>query len=63
LKVLNRIVIYLITLIAVGVILITFEKIRQLGISRLASVGLIGIVVEIAAQKTLATFTKMNSNF
>jgi len=34
----------------------TFEKVRQLGTTILASAGIIGIVVGIAAQKTISTF-------
>ena len=36
--------------------LMTFENIRQLGTSILASAGIIGIIVGVAAQRTLATF-------
>ena len=36
--------------------LMTFEKVRQLGTSILASAGVIGIIVGVAAQRTIATF-------
>jgi small-conductance mechanosensitive channel len=36
--------------------LMTFEKVRQLGTTILASAGIIGIVVGIAAQRTIGTF-------
>lgn len=55
-KVLKRIVIAVVGIIALGTILMTFEKIRQLGTTILASAGIIGIVVGMAAQKTIATF-------
>lgn len=45
----------IILMLAVASMLMTFEKIRQLGISMLASAGLIGVVAGFAAQKSLAT--------
>jgi small-conductance mechanosensitive channel len=36
--------------------LMTFEKVRQLGTTILASAGVVGIVVGMAAQRTIATF-------
>jgi small-conductance mechanosensitive channel len=54
LKVLNRIVIVGVGVIALGTMLMTFEKVRQLGASILASAGIIGIVVGVAAQKTMS---------
>lgn len=50
-----RVVWVLICVLAVACMLMTFERIRQLGISLLASAGLIGIVAGFAAQKSLAT--------
>lgn len=54
-KVLLRVVWVLIGLLAVACMLMTFERIRQLGVSLLASAGLIGIVAGFAAQRSLAT--------
>jgi len=56
LKVLRRIVTIVVAILAVGTILMTFEKIRQLGTTILASAGIIGLVVGIAAQRTIGTF-------
>ena len=56
LKVFNRIVVVVIGIITLAAILMTFEKVRQLGTSILASAGVIGIIVGFAAQRTLATF-------
>jgi len=56
LNVLKRIVIAIVCILALGTILMTFEKVRQLGTTILASAGIIGIVVGLAAQKTIGTF-------
>ncbi|MGK7389743.1 MAG: mechanosensitive ion channel family protein [Candidatus Cyclobacteriaceae bacterium M2_1C_046] len=55
LRILERITIFLIVLIAVGVSLMTFDTIRQIGVSLLASAGLAGIILGFAAQKAIAT--------
>ncbi|MHC4545029.1 MAG: mechanosensitive ion channel family protein [Planctomycetota bacterium] len=56
LRVLRRIVIVVVGILALGTMLMTFEKIRQLGTTILASAGIIGIVVGMAAQRTIGTF-------
>ena len=56
LRVLRRIIIIVIAIIASASILMTFPRIRQLGTAILASAGIIGIVVGLAAQKTIGTF-------
>jgi small-conductance mechanosensitive channel len=56
LNVLKRIVIAIVCILALGIILMTFEKVRQLGTTILASAGIVGIVVGLAAQKTIGTF-------
>ena len=56
LNVVKRIAIVLISILALAMILMTFEKVRQLGTTILASAGIIGIVVGMAAQKTIGTF-------
>jgi len=55
-KVLKRIVIVVVCILAFGSMLMTFEKVRQLGTTILASAGVVGIVVGMAAQRTIATF-------
>ncbi len=55
LSVLKRIAIVIIIILAVGTMLMNFEKVRQLGSTILASAGIIGIVVGIAAQRTIGT--------
>lgn len=56
LNVMKRIVIIVVCILALGIMLMTFEKIRQLGTTILASAGIIGIVVGMAAQRTIGTF-------
>ena len=55
-RVLKRIVIAVVAILAFGSCLMTFEKVHQLGATILASAGIIGIVVGMAAQKTITTF-------
>ncbi len=50
---LRRIVIVVILAIGFAAILMTFDKVRQLGTAILASAGIAGIVLGLAAQKTL----------
>jgi small-conductance mechanosensitive channel len=56
LNVLKRIVIIIVCILALGTMLMTFEKVRQLGTTILASAGIVGIVVGMAAQRTIGTF-------
>ena len=56
LNVLKRIVVVLVFIMAIGTMLMTFEKVRQLGTTLLASAGIIGIIFGIAAQRTIGTF-------
>lgn len=56
LRVLKRIVIVVVGIIALATMLMTFPKVRQLGTTILASAGIIGLVVGMAAQRTISTF-------
>jgi small-conductance mechanosensitive channel len=55
-RVLKRIIIAIVMILAFGSCLMTFDKVKQLGTTILASAGIIGIVVGMAAQKTISTF-------
>jgi small-conductance mechanosensitive channel len=55
-RVLKRIAIIIVGVLAFGTMLMTFDRVRQLGTTILASAGVIGIVVGIAAQRTIGTF-------
>lgn len=54
-RVLKRVVIILVGIVALATMLMTFPKVRQLGTTILASAGIIGIIVGMAAQKTIST--------
>jgi small-conductance mechanosensitive channel len=56
LRVLKRIIIIAVSILAFGTMLMTFESVRQLGKTILASAGVLGIVVGMAAQRTIAAF-------
>ncbi len=56
LDVLKRIFTVVMILIALATMLMTFEKVRALGTALLASAGIVGIVIGMAAQKTIGTF-------
>jgi small-conductance mechanosensitive channel len=48
-------VVIVIAIIALAIILMSFEQIRQLGTAILASAGVLGIVIGFAAQRTIST--------
>jgi small-conductance mechanosensitive channel len=54
-NILERLIIFLIILFAVGFILLSFEKIREIGLGLFASAGLAGIIIGLAAQKAIIT--------
>lgn len=53
---LRRITTAVVTVVAIGVCLITFEPVRGIGASLLASAGVLGVVAGLAAQSTLGNF-------
>ena len=55
LDVIQRVLGFLVILVAVSSILMTFDKVRQIGVSILASAGIAGIIVGFAAQRSIAT--------
>jgi len=55
LRVIERVLIVIILIISVAAMLMTFDKMRQLGVSVLASAGIMGIILGFAAQKSLGT--------
>jgi len=52
-RVIDRVVAVMIILTTIAVMLMTFPAVRKLGISLLASAGVVGIILGLAAQKTL----------
>jgi small-conductance mechanosensitive channel len=53
-NILERIIIFLIILIAIGLILMLFEDVRRIGVSVFASAGVVGIIIGLAAQRAIA---------
>jgi small-conductance mechanosensitive channel len=54
-QILRKVLVVVIGVVALAISLMTFEKVRQLGTTILASAGIVGIIVGIAAQKSIAT--------
>ena len=54
-QILKKVVIVVVGVLALAAALMTFEKIRQLGTTLLASAGIVGIIVGLAAQKSIST--------
>nr|WP_321406330.1 mechanosensitive ion channel domain-containing protein [uncultured Carboxylicivirga sp.] len=53
-RVFERLLIFLVTFIGMSVALLSFEKVREIGLSLLASAGIAGIIIGFAAQKSLS---------
>jgi small-conductance mechanosensitive channel len=56
LKLAHRVILAVVSTLAVGIMLVTFEGVRTVGVSLLASAGLAGVVVALAAQAMLGNF-------
>ena len=54
-NVLERITIFIIIILAFGAILMSFEEIKEIGVSIFASAGVAGIIIGFSAQKLIAT--------
>jgi small-conductance mechanosensitive channel len=55
LGVINKIIVAIICVVSISAMLMTFEKVKLLGTSILASAGIAGIIIGFAAQRSLAT--------
>lgn len=53
--ILENIIIFILIILGIGIILMSFESIRSIGVSLLTSAGIAGIIVGLAAQKAIAT--------
>ena len=53
-NILEKILIFLIIIISIGLILMLFDEVRRIGISLFASAGVAGVIVGLAAQKVIA---------
>jgi small-conductance mechanosensitive channel len=54
-QVLHRIVVMIVLVVTAGIMLMTFPEVRRIGVSLLASAGLAGLVVGVAARSTLSS--------
>ena len=54
-QILKKVGIVIVGILALATALMTFDKVRQLGATLLASAGIAGIIIGIAAQKSIAT--------
>lgn len=54
-NVIERILSVIVLVIAIAAILMTFDRVRQVGLSIMASAGLAGIIIGFAAQRSIAT--------
>jgi small-conductance mechanosensitive channel len=54
-RVLENIILFLIIVVALSLILMSFDSIRRIGVSLIASAGVAGIIIGFAAQKAIGT--------
>jgi len=52
-KILERVLVFIIIIVAIGLILLSFESIREIGIAIFASAGVAGIIIGLSAQKVV----------
>lgn len=52
-QIIKKIINFLVTILALGAILMSFDQVRELGAGLLASAGVAGLVIGLAAQRTL----------
>lgn len=52
-NIIERVVVFLIIIIAIGLILMLFDDVRKIGISLFASAGIAGVIIGLAAQKVI----------
>ena len=53
--ILERIIIFIIVILALGIALMSFESIRSIGVSVLTSAGIAGLIIGFSAQKAIGT--------
>lgn len=54
-NILERIIIFLIFIVSIGLILMLFDDVKRIGISLFASAGIAGVIIGLAAQRIIAT--------
>ncbi|PIB28619.1 mechanosensitive ion channel family protein [Maribacter sp. 4G9] len=54
-NILERIIIFIVVILAIGAVLMSFQEIREVGVSIFASAGVAGIIIGFSAQKLIGT--------
>ena len=54
-NILERIIVFVVIVLAIGIALMSFENIREVGVSIFASAGVAGIIIGLSAQKMIGT--------
>lgn len=54
-NILERILIFIVIIISIGIVLMLFESVRSVGVSIFASAGIAGLIIGLAAQKALGS--------
>jgi small-conductance mechanosensitive channel len=54
-RILQKVIVTIVVILSLAAILMTFDKVKQLGAGILASAGIVGLIVGLAAQRTLGT--------
>ncbi|MGB5437412.1 MAG: mechanosensitive ion channel domain-containing protein [Maribacter sp.] len=54
-NILERIIVFVVIVLAIGIALMSFENIREIGVSIFASAGVAGIIIGFSAQKMIGT--------
>jgi small-conductance mechanosensitive channel len=54
-NILERVIIFVLVLMGIGIVLMSFESIRAMGVTMLSTAGIAGIIIGFAAQKALGT--------
>ncbi|MFW6259555.1 MAG: mechanosensitive ion channel family protein, partial [Tangfeifania sp.] len=52
-NILERIVVFLIVLISIGLVLMLFDEVKRIGVSLFASAGIAGVIIGLAAQRVI----------
>ncbi|MGB3776151.1 MAG: mechanosensitive ion channel domain-containing protein, partial [Leeuwenhoekiella sp.] len=54
-NILERVIIFVLILLGIGIVLMSFDSIRAMGVTMLSTAGIAGIIIGFAAQKALGT--------
>jgi len=54
-NILERVIIFILVLLGIGIVLMSFDSIRAMGVTMLSTAGIAGIIIGFAAQKALGT--------